>query len=157
MVELGAGCGSVGLLAAALGATVTLTDIRTLLPLLRGNAARNWLMGIPNPGQDATQRHAPARAELSITRPVWVPLLQRAQNTIAASMPCQMVMVDALLWIKFISRQLSQDIPWPIGWTIGVDNRRMPHVCRSGSSLSAQLLLDVWLRTGVGHISTITP
>lgn len=88
MVELGAGCGAVGLLAAALGATVALTDMRALLPLLRGNAARNWLMGIPNPRQEATPRHEPAQAELSIARPVWVPLLQRTQDMIAASMPC---------------------------------------------------------------------
>ena len=56
MVELGAGCGVVGLLAAALGATVALTDIRALLPLLRGNAARNWLMGAPDPRQKSVPR-----------------------------------------------------------------------------------------------------
>lgn len=49
VVELGAGCGAVGLVAAAMGATVALTDLRSLLPLLRGNAARNWLMGTPDP------------------------------------------------------------------------------------------------------------
>jgi len=42
-VELGAGVGAAGLALAALGARVTLTDKPGLLPLLRGNIARNWL------------------------------------------------------------------------------------------------------------------
>ena len=42
-MELGAGVGAAGLTLAALGARVTLTDKRALLPLLRGNIARNWL------------------------------------------------------------------------------------------------------------------
>ncbi|KAK9844006.1 hypothetical protein WJX81_001714 [Elliptochloris bilobata] len=44
-VELGAGVGAAGLALAALGARVTLTDKPALLPLLRGNIARNWLAG----------------------------------------------------------------------------------------------------------------
>jgi predicted nicotinamide N-methyase len=48
-VELGAGVGVAGLTAARLGANVLLTDRRPLLSLLRGNAARNWLAGTPDP------------------------------------------------------------------------------------------------------------
>ncbi len=42
-IELGAGVGAAGVALAALGARVTLTDKPALLPLLRGNIARNWL------------------------------------------------------------------------------------------------------------------
>lgn len=41
VLELGSGCGLVGLLAAALGAHVLLTDLPPVLDLLRGNAAAN--------------------------------------------------------------------------------------------------------------------
>ena len=41
--------GIVGLVAARMGADVALTDRRPLLSLLRGNAARNWLAGVPDP------------------------------------------------------------------------------------------------------------
>ena len=50
-MELGAGVGLAGLTAAQLGATVALTDRRPLLSLLRGNAARNWLAGTPDPSR----------------------------------------------------------------------------------------------------------
>ena len=55
-VELGAGVGVAGLTAARLGAHIVLTDRRPLLSLLRGNAARNWLAGTPDPRSAHTPR-----------------------------------------------------------------------------------------------------
>jgi hypothetical protein len=49
VVELGAGCGLVGLVAARLGAAVMLTDRADVLVHSRGNAAKNRLLWTPPP------------------------------------------------------------------------------------------------------------
>ncbi|KAI8467939.1 MAG: hypothetical protein J3K34DRAFT_523316 [Monoraphidium minutum] len=52
-VELGAGCGLVGLVAARLGASVMLTDKADVLVHSRGNAAKNRMLWVPPAGPGA--------------------------------------------------------------------------------------------------------
>ena len=71
-VELGAGPGAAGLVLAALGAAVALTDLPAALRLASGNAARNWLTpGRPRPGGRGGSGGCAVAAPLEWGGPAW--------------------------------------------------------------------------------------
>ena len=94
VVELGAGCGLVGLLAASLGAHVTLTDLPAVLPHLLSNVAVNSPPFVQNPESAEGWRH-PSGGTVQVAALGWGEGREAEAGVVGADM---ILLADCVYW-----------------------------------------------------------